>query len=385
MKDFHCRTKTVFVAGVSLALFFLSLEVCARVEDRINYGAPLLGPYSVEKLRGTADGMPCNVPNVRFEKWRNNNLGFRGPDVAVEKPAAAVRVVCLGASETYGLFETPGKEWPAQLQELLAGDKRYQVINGAVVGLNLANYRGYLEKHLLPLKPDVVLICMNPLFYAVREVRRASGAAPRVATSKPAAAGSPSPSLGDTLRIVPKLKLALKQVLTQYLPDALKWYQVRKLQEEIRELEARRLKGGEPKETVPDAYVEHFASDLDALLAFAKSRGIRVVVMTYPSLISTDNIGDYPETFLDNRRFCIEYTLSGMVDIFDKFNGAVRRCALKQRVEVVDLDRRFPKSPLYFGDNVHYTDRGSRLVAELLAQAVRGSGGSQLAAAGGRK
>jgi len=112
--------KKIIIIPVSLCVFFLAVELSARVDDYINYKAPLLKNYSAELLRTTdAEGIPINVPNIRYEKWYNNSHGFRGAPVATLKPINSKRIACMGTSETYGLYENENMEWPAQLNKML--------------------------------------------------------------------------------------------------------------------------------------------------------------------------------------------------------------------------------------------------------------------------
>ena len=60
-----------------------------------------------------SDGVRHNIPNAKYKKWEINSLGFRGKEFNFEKKAGQVRIVCFGASETFGVFENNGKEMRA--------------------------------------------------------------------------------------------------------------------------------------------------------------------------------------------------------------------------------------------------------------------------------
>ena len=145
------------VLSFSLFLFpfIFTLEICARVDDWFNYNAPILAKYTSECLREyDAEGIRHNIPFVRFEKWRINNMGFRGEDIDLHAEKNKIKVVCMGASETFGLYETENNEWPAQLGRLL-GDK-YCVINASVVGQFLENWQKYLAKYIMNVAPGAI-------------------------------------------------------------------------------------------------------------------------------------------------------------------------------------------------------------------------------------
>ena len=157
-----------------IVIFLLTIELCTRIDDKIRYDAPFSGEYSSDRLR-TVDniGIPINVPNSRFEKWENNTFGFRGPEITLEKPRGVIRCVCMGTSETYGLYEGSGREWPSRLNEMLGREGNYQVINSSIVGLRMDNYKEYLDAHVLKLKPDIVIIMVNPFMYFAGIARKA--------------------------------------------------------------------------------------------------------------------------------------------------------------------------------------------------------------------
>jgi lysophospholipase L1-like esterase len=359
--------KALLRAGTCLLTFLIAMEICARVEDRVVYNAPILERYNADRLRCREDGVPCNVPNVRYEKWSNNNLGFRGPDVALEKSAGLTRVVCLGASESYGLYESEGNEWPAQMRRMVAG-RNIEVINASVVGLGLTDYEKYLTKHVLPLKPDLLIVSVNPFFYVVSQEKI------RQNRNQPRTNGGVKKPAGflfmEQVRVLPKLKQAVKEAATRYLSGFLQSYQLMKLQKEIQHMEQAKLNGARPRDIVPAIYTQDFSKELDRLIRFAKSHSMKIVLMTYPSLIGPNNLTQYPEIFLDNRRFFIEYSHLGMIDTLEKINAAVRSSALEHSLPLIDMSAILPKSVEYFGDNVHYTDRGARTVAEGVAKVI---------------
>ena len=110
----------IILSLMTVCAFVLAVELCARFDDMIKYGAPFWGDYSANLLRTyDSEGIRVNVPNVRFEKWKNNKFGFRGKESDIHKSENIIRIACLGTSETYGLYEQENNEWPSQLNALL--------------------------------------------------------------------------------------------------------------------------------------------------------------------------------------------------------------------------------------------------------------------------
>jgi hypothetical protein len=88
--------------------------------------------------------------------YRINNLGFRGADVAMEKPPAVRRVLCVGDSFTFGEGVHEQDTWPHRLGRLLGGGT--QVLNAGVQGYDFDHEALFLLLHGRRLRPDVVVI-----------------------------------------------------------------------------------------------------------------------------------------------------------------------------------------------------------------------------------
>lgn len=358
---------------VFAALFAVTMEICARIDDGLRYGAPFWGKYSSERLRSRdKQGLSYNVPNARFEKWQHNSFGFRGPEVATRKKPGVTRVVCLGSSESYGLYESPGKEWPAQLRELLPGS-RYEVINASMVGLNLCSFNTYLEKHVFPLDPDIVVLTVNPLFYVTSQRKIAPGPSTDSTQKSNPLAPPLRESLIGNLRLFPKFKQVVKQAVSENFPATLKHYQIDSTNRQVQEIERMRLQGKKPMETVPESYLANFEKELESTIDLIRSRNCEVVLTSYPALISRENLASHPDIFLDNRRFCIELSLMGIIDTFNQFNAVTADISRQKRSPFVDTYLLLPKSTEFFGDNVHYTDKGATVFAEGVSKLLNGS------------
>ncbi len=100
-----------------------------------------------------------------------NNLGFRGPDIAMRKPAGTFRVIVLGASSTFGYRNRDDETYPRYLEQMLhqrllarhrdhrdacGNVNSFEVVNLGIPHLNTANIRSLLVAEGLALDPDVV-------------------------------------------------------------------------------------------------------------------------------------------------------------------------------------------------------------------------------------
>ena len=174
---------------IFLPLFLLTLEMCARIEDAILYNAPFFYNYTFDSMLYTYDKYgKTGRPNGRFQKWQLNSFGFRGDEIELNKPQYVTRIVCVGASETFGYYETPRHEWPAQLSDILDAYKKgcYEVINTALPGRRLQSNTVHLKERVLRFKPDIVIFYPSGLYYMDPDFKQRSMKKPKnVQTNSP--------------------------------------------------------------------------------------------------------------------------------------------------------------------------------------------------------
>jgi lysophospholipase L1-like esterase len=102
--------------------------------------------------------MPSCVGEFTRTPFRTNALGLRGDELTED---AAVRILALGDSCTWGYRVAEHQSYPAVLQRLLdtrAGRGRYRVLNAGVPGYSSYQGVGYLAERAAALHPAVVLI-----------------------------------------------------------------------------------------------------------------------------------------------------------------------------------------------------------------------------------
>ena len=51
----------------------LTMEICARVDDYVTYGAPFWKPYNVEQIYDFDTLGRRGKPNAQFRKWKLNS------------------------------------------------------------------------------------------------------------------------------------------------------------------------------------------------------------------------------------------------------------------------------------------------------------------------
>jgi lysophospholipase L1-like esterase len=152
--------RRVLLTILLVPVYLLVGELSARAWVRSRYS-----PERIEELtthspvRGRFASHPC-LPFALNPAFKGHNeLGFRGASFERKKPAGTRRVVCVGASTTYGSLSDPHDSYPAQLGILMAKEPgTWEVVNGGIVGTVSTETLVDLEIRVLPVDPDVVVI-----------------------------------------------------------------------------------------------------------------------------------------------------------------------------------------------------------------------------------
>lgn len=104
------------------------------------------------------------APNVRgiFKGayYRTNSAGFRGPELPLAKASDVFRIAITGDSVTMGSGVREEEAYPARLEALLnerRGDRRYEVLNLGIGGLNGEVAVLRLEQIGMPFDPDILV------------------------------------------------------------------------------------------------------------------------------------------------------------------------------------------------------------------------------------
>jgi lysophospholipase L1-like esterase len=326
----------------SIAAALATLEVCARLEDTLTQGAPLLGPYHQNILYDKPGADFHGIPGARYLKWRLNSLGYRGP----EPRAGARRVAAVGASETFGLYESPGGEWPRQLDERVAA-LGATVINTAYPGSNLKTHLHQAPRMVELAKPDLIVLYTSVAAYIHRDYYGVlkAGAAP-----------------SREIRIVSKSK----DLFRRTIPG--EWM----LPLRRRQIEAA-MRGRENEITgrIPPENVELFEQDLRRLLDFYASRNLAVVLVTHANRFGAAVAPEEQQMLTAWRQAYPMLREEGFLDMERQLNDRMRKVAAERGMPLVDAAARMPAGPRYFADFVHFTDEGAAALAGLVAEAIR--------------
>lgn len=170
-KKFIKATYFIIVNLIIFFFLFAIFEASARLifpkEDRLGQILYILEQDPVLFWRQKA-----NI-KVRFQgvEVKTNFLGLRDKRRNFKKAKNTFRIVCLGASPTFGWAVKYEDTYPYQLERMLKDklveEKVYEIINAGIVGYT--SYQGLilLKKEILKFHPDIITVS-----YVVNDVDR---------------------------------------------------------------------------------------------------------------------------------------------------------------------------------------------------------------------
>jgi hypothetical protein len=327
---------------VCLALALVMWEIAARVDDRVSMDAPLLEPYNPDILYTNDTLGMRGKPYARYSKWRFNSLGYRGPELDPQR----IRVATLGASETFGLYESDGHEYPRQLERELnarAGGNVYQVMNVAYPGLSNNTALRRLPGMVATVRPSIVTIYPSLANYIdLPKNPNAISKAPEVSAYE--------------LRIAGKIRTTLKTVVPERVQTA------------VRRWEIQRAANGQVWNRLPEEHVRVFHRELLATIEALSSQGVKPVLVTHATRFGDRVAPEERPMLVAWRRYYPTLAEDGFIDMERRLNDVIRQVASEHKVLLVDAAHLMPSGPRYFADFVHFTDAGARQMAVLIAE-----------------
>lgn len=340
------------------AVIVLSAELAARVDDWIRLGVPFTHtPNEVADLR-VVDSLGWHGrPFGRYHAWLLNNYGFRGPDMAPRPAAGCTRILMLGASETMGLYERPGKEFPAQLRDSLKSLGCFEVVNAGIPGMTIKSIVSFWNLYADRFGAQIVMVYPSPAFYLGIDV-----------------AGWPPPSRGKPQGTVPPVswqpRLIDRLHQTLHTPDFLQRLRLERwIAQDTR---------GKPPEWFftrpPPDRVDTFMRDLDSLVADIRAKGARPILVTHAVRATVPPRPEDSLLLLGWRHFTPRATIETSLLFEDVVAERMREYGSRTGVLVVDAHSALTGHGELFGDVVHFTDDGSARMAGVITRGLVSSG-----------
>jgi lysophospholipase L1-like esterase len=330
-----CRTVFLLTgAGV------LSCEVGVRIYERIRYGAPW-ADYDFNRTLWVRDKTAqIGRPHARFRDITLNSLGLRGPELRF----GTTRIVCIGASETFGLYESSGKEYPRQLEQLLNQGNavpKYDVLNWSHAGAKLDSFATQVPGLVARAHPVMAILYPSPVAY--------------IEPSQPQAK-TPPPQRFRSARYALSLFNSIAPIQVKSLVyRTWIWLQQR---------------GRPPLSAIPSEWYLRLHSDLQQLISNLRQAGVEPVLLTHATPFGS-RLDDYDRALLINwRRFYPEVTESALLEMETRGNESIRNVAQQERIHLLDVSEYLRGCRGCFVDFVHFNDSGAARVAAYLKSSI---------------
>jgi lysophospholipase L1-like esterase len=339
---------------LGLVIFVLVLELCARVDDALSYNAPFWAPYNTEILYTRDQIGQRGRPGARYEKWQLNSLGYRGPEL---RPGT-IRIACFGASETFGLYEAEGQEYPRQLERELnsrVGRDVFQVVNVAYAGETVPTATLRVPEIVAQIHASYAIIYPSLAAYiwlpSVRE--------------EPVRSSAPTTDASYTqVRFEWRIAKRLRNLLKQALPSI--------VQTKLRQREIKEAATQYPvMDRVPEENVLRFRGDLSRLVAALRAREVEPLLVTHATAFGKQLSESDRELLVSWRKFYPMLREDGFLDMEQRMNGEIRQVANQEQIMLVDAADEIPPGRKYFVDFSHFTTAGAEVMASLLADGLQ--------------
>jgi hypothetical protein len=344
-------------------VFFATAELFVRLDDWLMWHAPVLAPYNNDRLLIHDSLGIRGRPGYRYEKWRMNNEGFRGADMAIAPDPGRTRVAVLGASETFGLHESEGHEYPVRMQVLLdsIAPGRFEVINVGLPGLSLSTMVPYYRQVVARIRPKFVFVYPSPSFYLEVVALPAVYTPPRWAPQPGATRWGLEPEVFQS-RLAARGRDVLKELIPPVMVTAFREWRLRR---------RRAAHGpGWVWESVPVDRMAILEQHLERLIPAIQESGARAILVTH-----TNRFIGAPEAASGPDRRHLVNLISNyyprasehvMIAVDSAANSIIRNVAGSHGAPVIEVEGRIPPAGKYFADYAHFTDLGADAMARIL-------------------
>jgi len=349
---------------VHLLVFVLVLELTTRVDERLRFGTPLMSRVlSSEDLREFREGSMQGRPNARYQKWGLNEMGMRGPSTTRAPRPGVIRIVTVGASETFGMAEAEGREYPRQLEDSLnrAAERRnaphrFEVLNASLPGMSIPSILLGLRTHIRPLAPEIVVVYPSPSFYVDRDPPHPPEDVHRDDSLAAARAFVP--------RALPRLEDAAKSLVPSAVLDRLR---ERDIQNSIQQYPP-----GWRFTSIPQDRLALFSEHLREMVGTIRSIGAEPMLMTHGNVFMDGTKNDALARSWE--RFYPRATASTLIAFDSVARTVTLQVARDSGVVVVDVAAdlaRGGSGDRVYSDFAHFTELGAARVAADLRDSVR--------------
>lgn len=302
-----------------------------------------------------------------------NSFGFRGPEIKKEKAQNEYRIFVLGGSTVFNVAIPYNKTFERLLEEKLAEkfpQRQIKVINAGADGYtsehSLIQYMFYIRDF----NPDLIISLqgINDMYYSCAPPYFTSGTY----------SSDYSHSYGSLAKMInsyfsDKISININSVVLNYVSSFIKDNFYSDITNKYVNYTQYQFKIGGIK-IHEYRSIDSYLRNLNYFASIVSGDHTRLIFINQPYLYSVKNKYDALPRNWFVQRFCSDGknypNLESLIYGINLFNSATKSIADKNNLMFVDLESQVPKSLDYFTDDVHYTEKGNSLIADILHEYI---------------
>lgn len=329
---------------------FLGAEFAYRLATGGMFGTA--GGGDVERaeafMRDEAADLRMPRPNAEMGRITFNSLGFRGPELAPEKTAGALRVAFMGSSTTFDPYAPPGRTWPEQVIQrwrAAAGGCRLEGVNAGVPGFTTGALRRYWSARVAAIAPDLVFVMVSDINRDLDAYVRDRGIA--------------SDAHFEPSWLARNFEL---------------WRQIELNATVIRRQRQAFEERGKVGAVDYDALTSGYEARLGQLIEAIRADGATPVLITPQGRLRRhQSRDDQVAASVTNLLYMPYLSIPALFDVQAVYLAALREVARQHDVVLLDVRGAVPGDAAHFVDSSHYTPAGSSVMAAAVVDALAAS------------
>ncbi|MEN6374713.1 MAG: hypothetical protein ABFD75_08030 [Smithella sp.] len=374
----------LIVVGIIVALVLCEFGLRAYFSIKSKNDKYYVWPPNLRKVFKPTPGTMPGVNGIA--RFNVNSDGIRGDE---SSSGRQYRILTIGGSTTECLFLDQEKSWPYALQKKLNNlhMSKFWVGNVGKAGLSTREHFMHM-KHLLPQYPEIdaviILVGCNDLtrrliedkkydpdfldhyeYWKHRLIRGAFSETPYYKGKYRFRSG-----YYDELAI----GSVIKQSMDMYVRRKMIQDEAGNMFVNLRKL---RKEAVQIVEDLPDlnSGLEEYKRNINAIIDIAQNQSVRIIFMTQPSLWKKDMTAEEKNLlwygWIESQKSKRYYSVAALMKGMQAYNDTLLKVCRTRGIECIDLAEKFPRSSAIFYDDVHFTDKGSLMTADVVCEYFR--------------